>query len=79
MNIADFHIATIRAGQFDEHKEDDALSTVRYDQKTYYYDLTGMGIDAHQFECFIAEAWDTDFGDFEVTEAEAGVFDAALD
>lgn len=80
MNIANFHVATIRAGQFDEHRHNDALCAVSYDQKTHYYDLTGLTVTADEFKSFVISAWDLDFdADVDVTVWEPGVFRVSLD
>lgn len=80
MNIATFHVATIRAGQFDEHRSNDALSAVSYDQKTHYYDLSGLNVTADEFKSFVINAWDLDFDEeVDVTEWEPGVFRVSLD
>lgn len=80
MNIANFHVATIRAGQLDEHRQNDVLSSVSYDQKTHYYDLTGLGVTADEFKKFVLSAWDRDFDEeIDVAEWESGVYRVSLD
>ncbi len=80
MNIADFHIATIRAGQADDHRYNDALSAVSYDQKTHYYDLTGLNVTANEFKNFVIGAWDRECAEeMVITEWEPGVFRVSLD
>ena len=80
MNIANFHVATIRAGQYDEHRHNDTLSSVSYDQKTHYYDLTGLTVTADDFESFVISAWDREFDEkIDVTVWEPGVFRVRLD
>lgn len=80
MTIADYHVATIRAGQFDPHRGDDRLSAVSYDQRTYYYDLTGANVTADEFKSFVIDAWDRDSDDeIDVTEWQPGVYRVRLD
>lgn len=83
MDIADFHIATIRAGQFDEHRNNDMLSSVTYDQKTTYYALTGTNFTANDFAAFVDRAWDIDrpdeYGPIEVTTWAEQVYRVSLD
>lgn len=78
MNIALFHVATVHAGEADEHRSDDRLSAVSYDQSTHYYDLSGLGVTAEDFAAFVAEAWDLDETP-KATEWVPGVFRVSLD
>lgn len=57
-DIAALHVATIRAGQYDPHADNDSLSRVTHDQKTHYYDLIGMNVSANDFRIFVESAWD---------------------
>ena len=83
MDIADFHVATIRAGQFNEHRDNDTLSSVTYDQKTSYYDLTGTDFTADDFAAFVDRAWGIDRpdedGPIEVTTWAENVYRVSLD
>jgi hypothetical protein len=81
MDIAAYHVATIRAGQYNAHSDNPALSSVAYDQKTFYYDLTDTGATATDFRRFVLGAWEhLDFEDeIDVYEANPGVFSVNLD
>lgn len=77
MTSANFFVATIRNGQFDEHRYNDALSSVYFDQKTTYYAFNDL-VSEEEFKSFIAEAWDVEFDDIELTVWEPGVFRVKL-
>ena len=76
-DIAAFHVDTIRAGQFDPHQGNDKLCKVRYDTKTYYYDLSEMDVNRDEFESFVHSAWDIWLGmdgkEIDVSESD-GVY-----
>lgn len=77
-DLAWHHKATVRAGQFDEHRENAKLSSVRHDSKIYYYDLLGLWT-FKEFEAFVLASFDPDNKDLDAEENAPGTFTARID
>lgn len=55
-DLALFHVKTVRDGEAD-FMDHDRHSRVRYDGRTYYYNLDGLNTTADEFAAWVCDAW----------------------
>lgn len=75
-DIACYHVKTVRAGEAD-FSDHEGHSFVRHDGKTYYYDLTGLGVTAADWRAFVVYAWELSDED-ENNNHDVGIYDKKL-
>lgn len=82
-DIARYHVETIRNGQFDPHKNNEKLSVVLWDSKSYYYDLSEIDVSAEDFSFFVIDAFSGDNEQYNITahdvQWDGNVFRANID